>query len=112
MRAQRGQHRRRVGLLGYGAVNRKVHRLLVGFGAAFSYVSGLKLVSNWFPASRFATLAGLDSDFPDTARIPFAGGIVVFGLAVRWVVGGMTVRVDDGGDVVPELVHGEVHRKL
>ncbi len=39
----------------------EIYRLLVGFGAAFSYVSALKLVSNWFPASRFATLAGLTS---------------------------------------------------
>lgn len=34
-------------------------RLLVGLGAAFSYVAVLKLISNWFPASRFATMAGL-----------------------------------------------------
>lgn len=39
----------------------EIYRLLVGFGAAFSYVSALKLISNWFPASRFATLAGLTS---------------------------------------------------
>ncbi len=39
----------------------EIYRLLVGLGAAFSYVSALKLVSNWFPASRFATLAGLTS---------------------------------------------------
>lgn len=36
-------------------------RLLVGAGAAFSYVSCLKLVSNWFSAGRFATLAGMTS---------------------------------------------------
>jgi len=39
----------------------EIYRLLVGLGAAFSYVAALKLVSNWFPASRFATLAGLTS---------------------------------------------------
>jgi sugar phosphate permease len=37
----------------------EIYRLLVGFGAAFSYVGVLKLISNWFPAQRFATLAGL-----------------------------------------------------
>ena len=41
----------------FGAV--EIYRLLVGFGAAFSYVGVLKLISNWFPAHRFATLAGL-----------------------------------------------------
>ncbi len=45
----------------------------------------------------FATLAGLDSDVPDAARIPFAAGILGFGLTLRWVVGGMTVRVDGTG---------------
>jgi len=39
----------------------EIYRLLVGFGAAFSYVAALKLISNWFPATRFATLAGLTS---------------------------------------------------
>ena len=41
----------------FGAV--EIYRLLVGFGAAFSYVGVLKIISNWFPAQRFATLAGL-----------------------------------------------------
>lgn len=34
-------------------------RFLIGFGAAFAFVSTLKLASIWFPARRFATLAGL-----------------------------------------------------
>ena len=45
----------------------------------------------------FATLAGLDSDLPDTARVPVATAIIVFGFAIRWIVGGMTVRVDHAG---------------
>ena len=45
----------------------------------------------------FAALAGLDSDLADPARLPFAAGILFFGLAIRWIVGGMTVRVDDSG---------------
>ncbi len=36
-------------------------RLFIGFGTAFAYVSSLKLASNWFPASRFATMAGMTS---------------------------------------------------
>jgi MFS family permease len=36
-------------------------RLIIGFGTAFAYVATLKLVSNWFPASRFATMAGMTS---------------------------------------------------
>lgn len=39
----------------------EVSRMLIGAAAAFSYVSCLKLVSHWFPASRFATMAGLTS---------------------------------------------------
>ena len=34
-------------------------RLVVGAGAAFSFIACLKLVSNWFAPGRFATLAGL-----------------------------------------------------
>jgi MFS family permease len=34
-------------------------RLLMGFGAAFAFVSALKVVSVWFPARRFGLLAGL-----------------------------------------------------
>ncbi|MCX7009523.1 MAG: MFS transporter [Kiritimatiellaeota bacterium] len=34
-------------------------RLVIGAGAAFSFIASLKLVSNWFAPGRFATLAGL-----------------------------------------------------
>jgi len=34
-------------------------RMMVGAGAAFSFVSCLKLAANWFPANRFATMVGL-----------------------------------------------------
>jgi len=34
-------------------------RLVIGAGAAFSFIACLKLVSNWFAPGRFATLAGL-----------------------------------------------------
>lgn len=45
----------------------------------------------------FAMLAGWDTDLPATMRVPIAAGIMTFGLALRWVIGGMTVRVDDNG---------------
>ncbi len=61
----------------------EIYRLLVGFGAAFSYVSALKLVSNWFPASRFATLAGLTSTLGMVGAIvasaPFADVVAHLG---------------------------------
>ncbi|HJO94158.1 MAG TPA: MFS transporter [Victivallales bacterium] len=34
-------------------------RILIGIGTGFSFVSCLKLVSNWFPAKYFGTLVGL-----------------------------------------------------
>ena len=40
-------------------VTASITRMLVGAGAAFSFVSCLKLAANWFPANRFATLVGL-----------------------------------------------------
>jgi MFS family permease len=47
----------------------ELSRMLIGFGAAFSYVGCLKLVSNWFSAGRFATLAGLTSTLGMTGAI-------------------------------------------
>ncbi len=47
----------------------ELSRLLIGFGAAFSYVGCLKLVSNWFSPRRFATLAGLTSTLGMTGAI-------------------------------------------
>jgi len=37
----------------------EIARLISGAGSGFSFVSCLKLVSNWFPEERFATLVGL-----------------------------------------------------
>ncbi len=52
-----------VGSLGFGwaptAGWAGLARLVVGAGAAFSFIACLKLVSNWFAPGRFATLAGL-----------------------------------------------------
>jgi sugar phosphate permease len=44
-------------------------RLMIGAGTAFSFVSCLKLISNWFPHKYFATLVGL------TSLIGMIGGI-------------------------------------
>ncbi|MBN1684242.1 MAG: MFS transporter [Gammaproteobacteria bacterium] len=33
-------------------------RLLIGFGASFSFIGALKLAADWFPAERFGLLAG------------------------------------------------------
>jgi len=61
----------------------EIYRLLVGFGAAFSYVGALKLISNWFPASRFATLAGMTNTLGMIGAIvgtaPFADIVVHVG---------------------------------
>lgn len=37
----------------------KYGRFLIGLGCAFAYIGTLKLASNWLPANRFATIAGL-----------------------------------------------------
>lgn len=37
----------------------KVARLMMGFGAAFAFVSALKVAAVWFPAQKFGLLAGL-----------------------------------------------------
>ncbi|MCF8145499.1 MAG: MFS transporter [Deltaproteobacteria bacterium] len=44
-------------------------RLMIGAGTAFSFVSCLKLISNWFPHRYFGTLVGL------TSLIGMIGGI-------------------------------------
>ncbi len=48
----------------------ELSRMLMGAGAAFSYVACLKLISNWFPANRFATMAGM------TSFVGMAGAII------------------------------------
>jgi len=36
-----------------------IARGLIGFGSAFAVVGSMKLVANWFPANRFATITGM-----------------------------------------------------
>lgn len=61
----------------------ELSRMLIGAGAAFAYVSCLKLVSNWFPETRFATLAGLTSMVGMTGAIvggaPLADAVTLLG---------------------------------
>jgi len=47
----------------------EIARLMIGAGTAFSFVSCLKLISNWFPHQYFGTLVGL------TSLIGMIGGI-------------------------------------
>jgi hypothetical protein len=48
----------------------------------------------------FATLAGWDTDLATERRAPLAAAILVGGLGLRWIVGGLTVRVDPEGILV------------
>jgi len=93
----------------------EIYRLLVGFGAAFSYVGVLKLISNWFPAGRFATLAGLTNTLGMIGAVvgnaPFAdlvehvgwrGSLVTIGLiGVGLTVLILLVLRDHQRDAVP-----------
>jgi MFS family permease len=46
-----------------------VGRFLMGFGAAFAYITALKIASIWLPANRFAFAAGLTTAFGMIAGI-------------------------------------------
>ena len=56
-----------------------VGRTLVGIGVSVAFISILKVSAVWFPANRFATLAGLTM---------FAGnlGAVIAGAPLAWLV--------------------------
>lgn len=59
-------------------------RLLVGLGAAFTWVGALKLVSVWFPANRFAMVSGM------TLMLGMGAGSAVrhpWRLSLRWLAG-------------------------
>ncbi|WP_366555318.1 MFS transporter [Aquibaculum sediminis] len=56
-------------------------RLLVGVGAAASFVGTLKLATNWFPASRFAQLTGMTMA---AGMLGGVGGQVPLAAAVEW----------------------------
>ncbi len=77
-----------------GAGTAGMARLVIGAGASFSFIGSLKLVSNWFPAERFATLAGMTNT---AGMIGAAGGgaplaLLVAGIGWRgslWLIGGI-----------------------
>ena len=57
-------------------------RLIIGAGAAFSFIASLKLVSNWFAPERFATLAGMTNT---AGMIGAAGGGAPLALLVAGI---------------------------
>ncbi len=59
-------------------------RMLVGAGAAFSFVSCLKLVSQWFPANRFATMVGLTNVVGMAGAVMGEGPIASLGDHLGW----------------------------
>lgn len=72
-------------------------RLLVGVGAAVSFVGTLKLATNWFPPGRFAQLTGM------TMMLGMIGGIggqVPLAAAVDWVGWRPTLAASAAGGLV------------
>ncbi len=65
-------------------VTASITRMLVGAGAAFSFVSCLKLAANWFPANRFATLVGLTNIIGMIGAISGEGPIAALGEKLGW----------------------------
>jgi len=65
-----------------GAGTAGLARLVIGAGAAFSFIASLKLVSNWFAPERFATLAGLTNT---AGMIGAAGGGAPLALLVAGI---------------------------
>ena len=65
-----------------GAATAGLARLVIGAGAAFSFIGSLKLVSNWFAPERFATLAGLTNT---AGMIGAAGGGAPLALLVAGI---------------------------
>ncbi len=55
-------------------VEAKIGRVMIGIGASFAFVGCLKIIGQWFPAKRFALVAGL------TVTIGFLGA--AFGLSM------------------------------
>ena len=75
----------------------EIARMIIGAGTAFAYVACLKLVSNWFPSSRFATLVGLTSLVGMMGAIfgdrPLAASVTHFG----WQSTSMILAAIGGG---------------
>jgi sugar phosphate permease len=61
-----------------------VTRMMVGAGAAFSFVSCLKLAANWFPANRFATMVGFTNVVGMMGAVSGEGPISALGETLGW----------------------------
>jgi len=59
-------------------------RMMVGAGAAFSFVSCLKLAANWFPANRFATMVGLTNVIGMLGAVSGEGPISALAETLGW----------------------------
>jgi len=66
--------------LAHDAGSAWIARLLMGASSAFSFIGCLKLVEEWFPHSRFSTLAGMTN----TAGMLGAASGAPFALLVNW----------------------------
>jgi MFS family permease len=66
-----------------GAASAEMARLAMGAGSAFSFIGCLKLVQEWFPPSRFSTLAGMTNT---AGMVGAASGAAVASLvsAIGW----------------------------
>ncbi|MBV8190751.1 MAG: MFS transporter [Alphaproteobacteria bacterium] len=66
-----------------GAASAELARLAMGAGSAFSFIGCLKLAQEWFPPSRFSTLAGMTNT---AGMIGAASGAAVASLvsAIGW----------------------------
>jgi len=59
-------------------------RLFVGAGAAFAFVSCLKLAENWFPENRFATMVGLTNVVGMIGAVSGEGPISTMAETIGW----------------------------
>lgn len=59
-------------------------RMLVGAGACFSFVSCLKLISNWFPENRFGTMTGLTNIVGMIGAIVGVGPLSDLTISIGW----------------------------
>lgn len=59
-------------------------RMMIGAGAAFSFVSCLKIVANWFPGNRFATLVGLTNLVGMIGAVSGEGPVSAISETIGW----------------------------
>lgn len=59
-------------------------RFLTGTGAAFAFVTCLKLISNWFPSRQFSLMAGLMMSFAMLGAVVGQGPLSTFIQKMEW----------------------------